>query len=428
MTGLPLSLSAQPTNQKAFADSIDQGIHFTKGLTWRQVITKAKVENKLIFMDCYTTWCGPCRRMENEVYPLEKIGDFYNEKFISVKMQMDTSFSDNADVKSKYADANNIGATYGIAAYPSFLFFSPYGKLLIKDIGLQKPDDFLALAKKALKSEIDFNGFLDGYRSGKRDFNGMNSLARLALGRQDAALSMKIANDYVLSLNDQQLFENKNIQFMADFLLNNSKSKGFQFFYKNQDVINKIMKGDTYAQGYLHDIIFKEIAVPELVRAQKLHLKQPHLVNVYDKIRNKYGSYYAGRIVIAARMIWNFKQKNMIDYSRYSLLFIEKYYTKVDTGGYNLAGNFNTAAWNVFLYLNDKKDLTRALHVSGRALLIYSADGNNMDTYANLLYKLGMKDDALMWEKNAEKLSPDDKNIQANLSKMKKNEPTWPVN
>jgi tetratricopeptide (TPR) repeat protein len=54
-------------------------------------------------------------------------------------------------------------------------------------------------------------------------------------------------------------------------------------------------------------------------------------------------------------------------------------------------------------------------------------EGNYLDTYANLLYKLGRTEEALRYEEKAFALAPNDKDITDNLSKMKKGEPTWPT-
>ena len=80
-----------------------QGIHFEKGLTWQQVQQKAKAENKYIFVDCYTTWCGPCKMMEAEVYPQKEVGDYFNAHFVNVKLQMDQTNHDAPEVKQWYA-------------------------------------------------------------------------------------------------------------------------------------------------------------------------------------------------------------------------------------------------------------------------------------------------------------------------------------
>ncbi len=54
-------------------------------------------------------------------------------------------------------------------------------------------------------------------------------------------------------------------------------------------------------------------------------------------------------------------------------------------------------------------------------------DSHSIDTYANLLYKLGRKDDAINWEQKALSLSPGDPDFTTALSKMKRGEPTWIV-
>ncbi len=65
-----------------------QGIRFAEG-SWKELLETAKKEGKLIFVDCYTEWCQPCKQMEQQVFPSKKVGKFYNEHFINVKMDME---------------------------------------------------------------------------------------------------------------------------------------------------------------------------------------------------------------------------------------------------------------------------------------------------------------------------------------------------
>jgi len=66
----------------------DTGIQFVH-TDWETTLKKAKEEDKLIFVDCYTDWCGPCKWMSANVFPDEKVAALYNDKFINVKINME---------------------------------------------------------------------------------------------------------------------------------------------------------------------------------------------------------------------------------------------------------------------------------------------------------------------------------------------------
>src|SRR5687768_11668505 len=84
------------------AQDAETGIKWTTGLSWQQVKQKAKTENKYIFLDCFTTWCGPCKVMDNNVYPNDSVGKYFNSKFISVRVQMDKTKKDNEQIQKWY--------------------------------------------------------------------------------------------------------------------------------------------------------------------------------------------------------------------------------------------------------------------------------------------------------------------------------------
>lgn len=137
---LPLAAMAQ-----------DRGIRFEHALSWKEVKEKAKKEGKFIFMDCFTTWCGPCKKMSTEVFSEPAVGDFFREKFVSVKVQMDKTSADNEAVKSWYADAAAIEKKYSVRSYPTYLYFSPEGKLVHVGHGSMSAASFLDTSARALK-------------------------------------------------------------------------------------------------------------------------------------------------------------------------------------------------------------------------------------------------------------------------------------
>ena len=70
----------------AFAQT---GVDF-QHLTFDEALAKAKAEKKLVFVDCYTTWCGPCKMMTTKIFPMKEAGEFFNPRFVPINS--DSSF------------------------------------------------------------------------------------------------------------------------------------------------------------------------------------------------------------------------------------------------------------------------------------------------------------------------------------------------
>ena len=68
---------------------ISQGVNFHDNESWSSILKLASDQDKLIFVDCYTTWCGPCKALAKEVFPLKAVGDYFNEDFINVRYDME---------------------------------------------------------------------------------------------------------------------------------------------------------------------------------------------------------------------------------------------------------------------------------------------------------------------------------------------------
>lgn len=55
----------------------NRNINFEQTKEWKKIVKKAKKEKKLIFVDCYTSWCGPCKMLARDVFTKDEVADFF---------------------------------------------------------------------------------------------------------------------------------------------------------------------------------------------------------------------------------------------------------------------------------------------------------------------------------------------------------------
>lgn len=135
------------------------GIEFFHG-SWEELLKKAKAEDKKIFVDVYTQWCGPCKMMAAEVFPQEKVGDFYNAHFINYKL----------DAEDEDVDGPELAEKYQVNLYPTYLFLNADGELLHRSSSRMSAPVFLEVAREALGMSGDsFEVMTKQYESGNRD-------------------------------------------------------------------------------------------------------------------------------------------------------------------------------------------------------------------------------------------------------------------
>ena len=114
------------------------GIAFKK-VEWKEILKEAKEQNKLIFFDAYTSWCAPCLRLQNNVFPNPELGEFFNKNFINVKFDMERG------------EGVKLSRKYGIQVYPTLLFINPITEKVVQHaIGYKTPDQLIKLAEQSI--------------------------------------------------------------------------------------------------------------------------------------------------------------------------------------------------------------------------------------------------------------------------------------
>ena len=107
-------------------------------LTWQQALGKAREENKMIFVDVYTTWCSYCKQMDAHIFPIKEVGDYHNEHFINLK------------IDAERGDGLVIRNSYRLLGFPTFLYLDSQGNVVRKVAGYQSKEQLLYNSMAAL--------------------------------------------------------------------------------------------------------------------------------------------------------------------------------------------------------------------------------------------------------------------------------------
>ena len=159
-------------------------------LTFEQALAKAQATQSMLFIDCYTSWCGPCQHMAKNVFPLEKVGDFMNQ-FVCVKYDMEKG------------EGPELAKKFDVAAYPTFIILNPDGTLRHKLVGSADPDEFIECVKVAFDDEKAFGALQAKYESGNRDKAFLAQYVQALLDAYDPHAS-EVAEGLFNSLTDEE--------------------------------------------------------------------------------------------------------------------------------------------------------------------------------------------------------------------------------
>lgn len=127
------------TNPKVdFKADTEEGIQFHKG-SWDQALQLAKKENKLIFLDIYATWCGPCKQLKKRTFSNAEVGNIYNQNFINVAFD------------GEKGDGKMLMQKYNLRSFPSLLFIDGNGKVYGQTVGFHNSNQLIELGQNFLK-------------------------------------------------------------------------------------------------------------------------------------------------------------------------------------------------------------------------------------------------------------------------------------
>lgn len=197
-----------------------QGVNF-RPLSYAEAMELAAKENKMIFIDFYTTWCGPCKRMSKEVFPQQEVGEYFNRTFISLKL--DAEKENGLELARKYA----------VKAFPAFVVLSPDGTEVFRTSGYCPADEFVEKIRKGIDPRWSPAGLAKRYGKGERTPRLVNDYATLLLEQGKTDEGFGVINDYFNRLSARKKVKPENLFLFEDFAL------GREFLFDHKEAFVK---------------------------------------------------------------------------------------------------------------------------------------------------------------------------------------------
>jgi thiol-disulfide isomerase/thioredoxin len=357
------------------------------------VYEKARKEKKLIFIDAYTTWCGPCKWLAKTVFTNDTVADYFNQTFVNYKLDMEKG------------EGIELAKKFNVRCYPTLLYIDANGTLVHRSAGAGGPAYTVADAKKSFTDQAYSLKKANFEKDGISESN-INEYANLLENNCLDPASQVTA--YFKTVKDEDLLKRNN------WLLTSKYNNDFG----SREIKHLLANQALYENKFGKDTIAEKLATASEHYFDKFYTAKDFNKQEFEQAKQtflKMNLPGATKTIFAADLNVSFNNDR------------SQYYAMASSADYlrhfnNEASTLNSMAWNFYENVTDKKQLESAVHMAKRACEL-QADYAYLDTYAAVLYKTGNYADAdkvalrAIEKAQANKMSADDYKETAELQK-----------
>lgn len=345
---IAISSSAQPT-----------GIQFTHE-PFSAILAKAKTENKLVFLDAYTTWCGPCKWMAKSIFVKPEVGSFFNTRFVNAKIDMEKG------------EGIELARRFQVEAYPTLLFLNGEGEVVHRSLGAREADGLIQLGTIALDPQKNLAGLKKAFWKDSTAFAPAYAYLS-ALKDAEASGQKEVFDTYFRHQPENQWMERANWRMLHDFI-QSRKNPLFQYMVQHRAEYESRYGKDSVGSK-IRDVLFAALENaasqqnPALWEEVKAEIEQQNLPGAKRAIALTYAQ---------------LPGEDMDEVRKRMMLFAKEF--TFDEPG-------ELAYWSMaFLEgATDKAQLKQAEQWSAKAASMVPDNYTILDTWAHLLEKTGNK-------------------------------------
>jgi thiol-disulfide isomerase/thioredoxin len=214
-----------------------EGIVFEE-LSYEKALAKARQENKYLFVDCYTTWCGPCKFMDANVFTLKEAGEYFTPRFVAVKYDMEKG------------EGIDLVKPFGIKSYPTYLVVRPDGVIAHRIVGSSGWPAFMQKLERGLTPGTCLEYLEKQYQQGKLDSKGLRQYMQALEDDLNSQAAKRVSDELIANMTDKERLTPEAWPLLSDRKHSPFASDNYKFILKNRERLSKTV-GREQVEDYL---------------------------------------------------------------------------------------------------------------------------------------------------------------------------------
>ena len=227
----------------SFTFAQEEGIKFDQS-AFKDLLARAKKEKKLVFIDAYAVWCGPCKMMDKNVFTQKSVGDYFNKTFVSSRIDMEKG------------EGREIAQKFAVRSYPTFLFLNGDGELVSQNYGYMEPSLFLSMAQEVKAGNSKEGSMRERFAKGEKNPEFLMNVMKLN-SSSDFEFAKKASERYFANRNSKEPLTKDEVGLLFYFI-KSSKDPNFKILIDKKDEITPFLPEQSYNE-YKNQILLADV-------------------------------------------------------------------------------------------------------------------------------------------------------------------------